>query len=139
MATYLDTTILFVAFPGITASFEGSSASTLSWVLNAYTIAFAALLVPAGKLADRLGQRLAFLVGSATFSVWHHWLAGLPRRPDFLIFCPRRPRRRRRDPGPGFARAGDGGVPARQSSRTSSPSGVRSARCRRRSAHRSAR
>ncbi|MFT4596741.1 MAG: hypothetical protein ACI9TF_000987, partial [Paracrocinitomix sp.] len=30
MATYLDTTILFVAFPGITASFEGSSASTLS-------------------------------------------------------------------------------------------------------------
>ncbi|MFT4988172.1 MAG: EmrB/QacA subfamily drug resistance transporter [Acidimicrobiales bacterium] len=69
MATYLDTTILFVAFPGITASFEGSSASTLSWVLNAYTIAFAALLVPAGKLADRLGQRLAFLVGSATFSL----------------------------------------------------------------------
>ena len=66
MATYLDTTILFVAFPGITASFESSSASTLSWVLNAYTIVFAALLVPAGKLADRLGHRLAFLGGSGT-------------------------------------------------------------------------
>lgn len=69
LATYLDTTILFVAFPDITATFGDSSTSTLSWVLNAYTIAFAALLVPAGKLADRLGHRLAFLVGSATFTV----------------------------------------------------------------------
>lgn len=69
LATYLDTTILFVAFPDITATFGNSSASTLSWVLNAYTIAFAALLVPAGKLADRLGHRLAFLVGSATFTL----------------------------------------------------------------------
>ena len=40
LATYLDTTILFVAFPDITKSFGDSSASTLSWVLNAYTIAF---------------------------------------------------------------------------------------------------
>jgi MFS family permease len=69
LATYLDTTILFVAFPDITAGFGDSSASTLSWVLNAYTIVFAALLVPAGKFADRLGHRLAFLVGSATFTV----------------------------------------------------------------------
>jgi len=69
LATYLDTTILFVAFPDITASFGQSSASTLSWVLNAYTIAFAALLVPAGKVADRIGHRRAFLVGSATFTV----------------------------------------------------------------------
>jgi EmrB/QacA subfamily drug resistance transporter len=69
MVTYLDTTILFVAFPDITNSFGSSPASTLSWVLNAYTIIFAALLVPAGKLADRLGHRRAFLVGSATFSM----------------------------------------------------------------------
>ena len=68
LATYLDTTILFVAFPDITASFGDSSASTLSWVLNAYTIVFAALLVPAGKLGDRLGHKRAFLVGSGTFT-----------------------------------------------------------------------
>jgi len=66
LAIYLDTTILFVAFPDITASFDQSSASALSWVLNAYTIVFAALLVPAGKLADRFGHRRAFLVGSDT-------------------------------------------------------------------------
>ena len=69
MVTYLDTTILFVAFPGITNSFGDAPMSTLSWVLNAYTIIFAALLVPAGKLADRLGHRRAFLVGSATFTI----------------------------------------------------------------------
>lgn len=69
LATYLDTTLLFVAFPDITATFSGEPASTLSWVLNAYTITFAALLVPAGKLADRFGHRRAFLVGSATFTI----------------------------------------------------------------------
>jgi len=69
MVTYLDTTILFVAFPDITNSFGDSPPSTLSWVLNAYSIIFAALLVPAGKLADRLGHRRAFLVGSAIFTL----------------------------------------------------------------------
>ena len=59
LATFLDTTILFVAFPDIGASFDGADASTLSWVLNAYTIVFAALLGPAGKLADRVGHRRA--------------------------------------------------------------------------------
>lgn len=68
MATYLDTTILFVAFPDISRTFGDSSTSTLSWVLNGYTITFAALLVPAGKLADRLGHRRAFLSGSALFT-----------------------------------------------------------------------
>ena len=84
MATYLDTTILFVAFPGITASFDASSTSTLSWVLNAYTIVFAALLVPAGKLADRFGHRRAFLVGSATFSI-ASLLCGIAPSVVFLI------------------------------------------------------
>lgn len=68
LATFLDTTILFVAFPDISATFDGASTSTLSWVLNAYTIVFAALLVPAGKLADRVGHRRSFLAGSALFT-----------------------------------------------------------------------
>ena len=57
LATFLDTTILYVAFPDISATFSDTSASELSWVLNAYTIVFAALLIPAGKLADRIGHR----------------------------------------------------------------------------------
>ena len=69
LATFLDTTILYVAFPDITATFAGTGASELSWVLNAYTIVFAALLIPAGKLADRLGRRRVFLAGSIVFTV----------------------------------------------------------------------
>jgi EmrB/QacA subfamily drug resistance transporter len=69
LATFLDTTILYVAFPDITKTFSNTSASELSWVLNAYTIVFAAMLIPAGKLADRVGHRKVFLVGSAVFTV----------------------------------------------------------------------
>ncbi|MFV0306749.1 MAG: DHA2 family efflux MFS transporter permease subunit [Desertimonas sp.] len=68
LATFLDTTVLFVAFPDISATFAGASPATMSWVLNAYTIVFAAVLIPAGKLADRLGHRRAFLAGSTLFT-----------------------------------------------------------------------
>jgi EmrB/QacA subfamily drug resistance transporter len=68
LATFLDTTILFVAFPDITRTFSGTGAAELSWVLNAYTIVFAALLIPAGKIADRVGHRRVFLNGSALFT-----------------------------------------------------------------------
>jgi EmrB/QacA subfamily drug resistance transporter len=68
LATFLDTTILYVAFPDISATFDGTSASELSWVLNAYTIVVAALLIPAGKVADRIGHRRVFLAGSALFT-----------------------------------------------------------------------
>src|SRR5262249_54855882 len=64
----LDTTVLFVAFHGIRAAFAGASATELSWVLNAYTIVYAALLVPAGRLADLYGRKQLFLIGVALFT-----------------------------------------------------------------------
>jgi EmrB/QacA subfamily drug resistance transporter len=67
-AVFLDTTALFVAFPDITASFPDVAPSQLSWVLNGYTIVFAALLVPLGKLADRRGHKQMFLAGVALFT-----------------------------------------------------------------------
>jgi EmrB/QacA subfamily drug resistance transporter len=69
LATFLDTTILYVAFPDVSATFRDTGASELSWVLNAYTIVFAALLIPAGKLADRVGHRRVFLSGSTLFTL----------------------------------------------------------------------
>ncbi len=69
LAVFLDTTVLFVAFPDIVASFDTVAPTQLSWVLNAYTIVFAALLVPVGKLADRIGHKRAFLTGSALFTI----------------------------------------------------------------------
>ncbi len=67
-AVFLDTTALFVAFPDITTSFPDVAPSQLSWVLNGYTIVFAALLVPLGKLADRRGHKQMFLAGVALFT-----------------------------------------------------------------------
>ncbi|MDH4145631.1 MAG: MFS transporter [Acidimicrobiia bacterium] len=58
-----------VAFPDLEATFSGASRGALTWVLNAYTITFAALLIPAGRLADRLGRRQLFTCGLAVFAV----------------------------------------------------------------------
>ena len=67
-AVFLDTTILFVAFTAIGHEFASVGASALSWVLNAYTIVFAALLIPAGRLADRIGRRRTFLFAVVVFT-----------------------------------------------------------------------
>jgi EmrB/QacA subfamily drug resistance transporter len=69
LAAFLDTTVLFVAFPDIVQSFDTVPTNELSWVLNAYTIVLAALLVPIGKLADRVGHKRAFIAGSAVFTL----------------------------------------------------------------------
>jgi EmrB/QacA subfamily drug resistance transporter len=65
--SFLDVTIVNIAFPDIRASFPGTSLAGLSWILNAYNIVFAALLVPAGRLADRTGRRRTFVAGMVTF------------------------------------------------------------------------
>ncbi|HWI73420.1 MAG TPA: MFS transporter [Baekduia sp.] len=65
----LDLFIVNIAFPDIQRDFDGTSLASLSWVLNAYAIVFAALLVPAGRWADRTGRKRAFLGGLAIFTV----------------------------------------------------------------------
>ena len=66
---FLDVTIVNIAFPAIAAEFPESSAADLSWIFTAYNVTFAALLVPAGRLADLWGRRRVFLVGLALFGV----------------------------------------------------------------------
>ncbi|MGX1811320.1 MFS transporter [Nocardia sp. NPDC055321] len=63
----LDLFIVNVALPEIAVDFAGAEISGLSWVLNAYAIVFAALLVPAGRLGDRNGNRNVFLLGLGIF------------------------------------------------------------------------
>ncbi|HEY2443966.1 MAG TPA: MFS transporter, partial [Streptosporangiaceae bacterium] len=65
----LDMFIVNVAIPSIGRSFGGANLSNLSWVLNAYAIVFAALLVPAGRAADLIGRRAAFLTGMIVFGL----------------------------------------------------------------------
>jgi EmrB/QacA subfamily drug resistance transporter len=66
---FLDTTIVNIAFPDIAASFPGKGRDLLSWVLDGYFVVIAALLVPAGGLADRFGHRRVFLLGIASFTL----------------------------------------------------------------------
>jgi EmrB/QacA subfamily drug resistance transporter len=65
---FLDTTIVNIAFPDISKSFTDASRSELSWVLDGYFVVIAALLVPAGGLADRYGHKRIFLIGIAGFT-----------------------------------------------------------------------
>jgi EmrB/QacA subfamily drug resistance transporter len=65
----LDLFIVNLAFPYIGREYAGTSLSSLSWVLNGYTIVFAAVLVPAGRWADRVGRRRVFVAGLAAFVV----------------------------------------------------------------------
>jgi len=65
---YLDTTIVNIAFPSISRSFPHASRSSLSWILNAYTITFAALLITVGRTADIRGRKRLFLTGILLFT-----------------------------------------------------------------------
>lgn len=62
----LDVTIVNVAINSIGASYGGSLAD-LQWIVNAYTITFAAFILTAGALGDRIGARRVFIAGFAIF------------------------------------------------------------------------
>ncbi|WP_155848490.1 MFS transporter [Arthrobacter sp. 35W] len=64
----LDLFVVNLAFASISASFPEAAPQTMSWILNAYGIAFAALLVPSGRLADRFGRLRLFRFGLGLFA-----------------------------------------------------------------------
>lgn len=74
----LDLFIVNIGFPAIERDFSGSSTSSLSWVLNAYAVVFAACLVPAGRLGDLLGRRRTFDLGLIVFGVGSAGCAAAP-------------------------------------------------------------
>ncbi len=78
LLAFLDATIVNVAFPSIRVSFPGTSIETLSWVLNAYNIVFAALLVAAGRFADLFGRRRLFTAGIVLFTIASALCAAAP-------------------------------------------------------------
>src|SRR5829696_7387571 len=65
----LDLFIVNIAFPDLRRDFAGSDLAALSWVLTAYAIVFAAVLVPAGRLGDLYGRRRLFVGGLALFTL----------------------------------------------------------------------
>ena len=63
----LDNTVVNVALPSIEQSFD-AAISELEWVVNAYALTFAVLMLSGGKLADLFGRRRIFLLGLIVFS-----------------------------------------------------------------------
>lgn len=80
---FLDATIVNVAFETIGRSLHAAP-GRLAWVLNAYSLALAAMLIPAGRLADRYGRRRVFLLGVSGFTAFSA-LCGLASGPAVLI------------------------------------------------------
>lgn len=64
----LDITIVNVALPEIQKNFA-SDFSNLQWVLNAYTLVYAAMLLPVSKLGDIIGRKKVFLLGLGIFVI----------------------------------------------------------------------
>ena len=65
----MELTIIALALPKIRAALAGATPAALSWVVNAYSIVVAALLLLSGWLADRYGRKRVFRTGLALFAL----------------------------------------------------------------------
>lgn len=83
LMTVLDGSIVTVAMPAIQNDL-GFSPAGLSWVVNAYLIAFGSLLLLAGRLGDLLGRKRLFLAGTAVFTA-ASLLAAAAQGPALLV------------------------------------------------------
>src|SRR5258705_959330 len=63
----LDTNIVAVSLPSVARDLRGGF-TDVEWVVSAYILPFAALLMPAGALADRLGRRRMLIIGLSIFT-----------------------------------------------------------------------
>jgi NTE family protein len=81
---FVDATIVNIAVPNIAQDFSVRSLSSVSWVLNAYNIVFAAFLVGGGQLADLLGRRRVFSLALVVFTVASALCAAAPSL-DLLV------------------------------------------------------
>lgn len=79
----LDTTIVNIALPEMTSYF-GGTVSQISWVMNGYNLAFAALILTASRLADQFGRKKVFILGLVLFTL-SSLLSGLSNSLGMLI------------------------------------------------------
>src|SRR5689334_8793217 len=82
-AINLDTTIVNVALPSLVRELHAST-SQLQWIVDAYSLVFAALLLAAGSLSDRVGRKGVLMTGLAVFGLASA-AGGLTNSPGQLI------------------------------------------------------
>ena len=83
---FVDATIVNIAFPDITRSFPDAPVSSLSWVLNAYNVVFAAFLIAGAGMAESLGRRRVFVIGLELFTVGSLLCAVAPSAGALIAF-----------------------------------------------------
>jgi EmrB/QacA subfamily drug resistance transporter len=81
----LDNTIVNVALPSIQREL-GVTPSNLEWIINAYVLALASLILPGGTLGDRFGRKRFFLIGLAIFTVFSAACALSRDDPQLIVF-----------------------------------------------------
>ncbi len=79
----LDTTIVNIAVPELTVTLSATLDQVL-WILNAYTLTYAALLITGGRLGDLYGPKRLFMIGLALFTLASA-ACGLAQTPDQLV------------------------------------------------------
>ena len=81
----LDVTVVNLAIPALGRAYPSTGLTALSWVITAYATLFAALLAPAGRLADVLGRQRLFRIGVAGFALTSLLCSLAPSIPLLLI------------------------------------------------------
>ena len=81
----LDVTVVNLAVSALGTAYPHSSLAALSWVITTYATLFAALLAPAGRLADVIGRRTLFRAGVAGFALTSAACAAAPSVPVLLV------------------------------------------------------
>jgi MFS family permease len=91
--TFLDATVVNIALPTIGTELDANVAG-LQWVVNAYTLTLASLILLGGSLGDRFGRRLIFVLGVAWFATASLLCSAAPT--SEALVAARAPRHRRR-------------------------------------------
>ena len=82
--TVLDTNVVAVVLPTIARDL-GASFADVEWVVSTYVLCFAALLLPAGSIADRFGRRKVFLGGIGLFALASLLCGAAPSAPALYL------------------------------------------------------
>lgn len=80
----LEITVIALALPELRSAFSDTAESTLSWIITAYNIGLASLLLVAGWAADKFGRKRVFVIGLGIFAVGS-LLSGLAPTVETLI------------------------------------------------------
>ena len=81
----LDTTVANLAVADVQTDFAGTSVNGATWIITIYAVVFAALLAPAGRVADVVGRRALLIAGVGGFTLFSLLCALAPSLPALLI------------------------------------------------------